>query len=73
MKNKLLIIKLGGAVVTFKDSPIPKARISIIRRLAKEIRQLSDKDLQIILVHGAGYVHSPVKKYHLQYGMKTEE
>ncbi len=74
MQSKLLIIKLGGAVVTQKDSPIPKARISIIKSLSKEIRQLTDQGYQIVLAHGAGsFAHGTVKKYDLHHGMKTPE
>ncbi len=71
MKNKLLVIKLGGAVVTYKDSPTPKARSETIRSLSKEIKQLSKAGYKIILVHGAGsFAHSMVKKYNLNLGMK---
>lgn len=72
--KKLIVIKLGGSVVTYKDSPTPKARISIIKRLAKEIKQLSDKQFQIILVHGAGsFAHGLVKKYDLHHGMRNTQ
>lgn len=72
--RRLLVIKLGGAVVTYKDSPTPKARISTIKRLAKEIKQISDQGYQIILVHGAGsFAHGLVKKYNLHKGMATDE
>ena len=71
MKQKLLVIKLGGAVVTYKDSPTPKARSETIRSLSKEIKQLSKAGYKIILVHGAGsFAHSMVKKHHLNLGMK---
>lgn len=71
MKQKLIIIKLGGAVVTFKESPTPKARSETIRSLSKQIKQLSKAGYRIILVHGAGsFAHSMVKKYNLNLGMK---
>lgn len=74
MQSKLLIIKLGGAVITYKDSKIPKARIKIIKRLAGEIKTLIDPKYKIILVHGAGsFAHGIVKKYDLHHGMKTPE
>lgn len=72
MNKKLLVIKLGGAVVTFKNSPVPKARISVIKRLIQEIKQISLLGYSIILVHGAGsFAHGLVKKYDLHHGMKT--
>lgn len=74
MQQKLLIIKFGGAVVTFKDSKTPKARIPVIKRLAKEIRQVVDQGYQIILAHGAGsFAHGLVKKYGIDKGMTTKE
>lgn len=74
MKKKLLIIKFGGSVVTFKDSLVPKARTTVVKRLAKEIKHLSSLGYQLILVHGAGsYGHPLAKKYQLHKGMKTEQ
>ena len=71
---KLLVIKIGGSVVTYKDSPTPKARLTVIKRLSEEIKQLADLGYKIILVHGAGsFAHGLVKKYDLQHGMKTEK
>lgn len=74
MTQKLIVIKLGGAVITYKDNLTPKVRISTIKRLAKELKQLIDKNYQLILVHGAGsFGHGLVKKYDLQHGMKTDQ
>lgn len=74
MKTKLIIIKLGGSVVTKKDSKIPQVRNSVITRIAHEIKQLSQEKYQFILVHGAGsFGHPIVKKYNLHLGMKTDE
>lgn len=72
--KKLIVIKLGGSVVTYKDSPTPKVRISTIKRLAKEIKQIHKLGYKIILVHGAGsFAHGLVKKHDLHHGMKTKE
>lgn len=75
MEKPLIIIKLGGSVITKKDSSTPKIRIEIIKQLAKEIKKISDsKKYQIILVHGAGsFGHPLAKKYNLHLGMKTDE
>lgn len=72
--NKLTIIKLGGSVITYKDSSVPKARVRTIKRLSKEIKQLlSSKKTQLIIVHGAGsFGHPLAKKYSLHKGMATE-
>lgn len=70
----MLIIKLGGSVITQKESATPKARLKTINRLAKEIAQLWHQDHKIILVHGAGsFGHPLAKKYELHKGMKTIE
>ncbi|MBI2196015.1 isopentenyl phosphate kinase family protein [Candidatus Daviesbacteria bacterium] len=73
--KKLLIIKLGGSVITYKDSPTPKARLDTIKRLAKEIAQIYQQNkYQLILVHGAGSFGHPIaKKYNLHQGMKTKQ
>lgn len=72
--KKFLIIKLGGSVITYKDSSNPKARISVIRRLAKEIKKVTDLGFQIVLVHGAGsFAHGLMKKNNIHKGMKTEK
>ena len=74
-KSGLIIIKLGGSVITYKDSPIPKARIDVIKNLASQIKKVVDLEkYKIILVHGAGsFAHGLVKKYDLHRGMKTEK
>lgn len=73
MSKSLMILKLGGSVVTYKDSFLPKARISTIRRLAKEIKLILDKNLHnLIIIHGVGsFGHPLAKKYNLVNGMQT--
>ena len=73
LQSRIIIIKLGGSVVTFKGSQFPKARISTIRRLASEIQQIDKKRYQLILVHGAGsFGHPLAKKYNLIQGLKDQ-
>lgn len=71
MRKKLLIIKLGGSVVTYKDNRKPKARISVIRRLVSEIGQIYETgNYNIILIHGAGsFAHPLVKRFSIHKGM----
>lgn len=74
MDRKLIVIKLGGAVITYKDSPTPKPRLEVINRLSQELKYLLDQNYQLILVHGAGsFAHGLVKKYGLDKGMETAE
>lgn len=69
-RSRLIIIKLGGSVITFKDSPAAKARKSVINRLAKELAQVYKEGYEIILVHGAGsFGHPLAKKYNLTKGL----
>ncbi|TSC89432.1 MAG: Amino acid kinase [Microgenomates group bacterium Gr01-1014_5] len=69
----LVIIKLGGSVITYKKSKTPKARLSVIRLLTKEIAQIvRTGKYRIVLVHGGGsFGHPNVKKFNLHKGMKT--
>lgn len=71
MSSKLLVIKLGGAVITDKDSFTPKIRIAVIKNISRQIRQLIDAGYKIVLVHGAGYVHHAVKQYKLHHRLKS--
>lgn len=70
----LIVIKLGGSVITYKNSQTPKPRIKTIVRLAKEILQLHKAGYKIILVHGAGsFGHNLAKQYELTKGLKSEQ
>lgn len=75
VKKQLFIIKLGGSVITYKDSSVPKTRTAIINRLAKEIQHIKNEiDCRLIIVHGVGsFGHPLATKYHLDKGMYTEE
>lgn len=75
MTKPLFIIKLGGSVITHKDSSIPKIRGSIIKRLSREIHHIKEEiDCHLIIVHGVGsFGHPPAQKYHLAKGMITKE
>ncbi len=74
MSSKLIVIKLGGSVITYKDSPKPKANLSVIKNIAIELEVLFKAGYKIILVHGAGsYGHPLAKKYQLHKGMQTEQ
>ena len=69
----LIIIKLGGSVVTYKDSPTPKARLSTIKNLSEELSKLH-KNYQLIIVHGAGsFGHPLAKKYRLTEGLEHKD
>lgn len=73
MKKKLIIIKLGGSVITDKTSTKPTPRLDIIKKLAKQIASISHSNkYQLVLVHGAGsFGHPLAKRFDLQNGMKS--
>ncbi len=66
----MILIKLGGSVVTDKSRPF-SIREDVISRLAQEIRRA---DKEIILVHGGGSFGHPVAREHnLQEGLTSKE
>lgn len=74
MKKDFVIVKLGGSMVTYKDSNTPRARNRVIKRLAREVEELVHGGYKLIIVHGAGsFGHPLAKKYQLHKGMQTGE
>lgn len=69
--KKLILIKLGGSVITNKGKPFT-ARVSVIKRLAKEIktaREKLGKDVLFLIGHGQGsFAHIPAAKYQTKLG-----
>ncbi len=67
--NKMLIIKMGGSVITEKHVK-NSARIQLIRKICEELSKLKST---LILIHGAGsYGHHIVKQYGINLGYKNE-
>lgn len=66
----LYILKLGGSVITKKDRSGGQLRLSLIRKIAKEIKaSLESQSFNLILIHGAGSVgHQLAHKYELAKG-----
>ncbi len=70
----LLIIKLGGSVITRKDSEEPEVNLSVLRRLSREIGEWYSPGKRVIIVHGAGsYGHVIVKKTGIHEGVNDQE
>lgn len=66
MKN-LILVKLGGSLITDKTKPYT-ARLGVIRRLGREVKKAllkeKDKSLKLVLFHGAGsFAHVSAAKY----------
>lgn len=68
MKN-LILIKLGGSVITEKSAR-KKANIDVIEKLAGEISAARKKTNDLIIIaHGQGsFAHVPAKKYRTKQG-----
>lgn len=68
--RKLILIKLGGSVITDKSKPFT-AKIGVIKRLALEIKKAKSKvkNTDFIIGHGGGsFPHVPAAKYQTQKG-----
>ncbi len=66
MKNKPIVLKLGGSVITHKDVPF-SANEPAIERLAGEIAEAMVP--QLVIVHGGGsFGHPLAKKYAIKDG-----
>lgn len=63
--NRVVLVKLGGSLITDKSKALTP-RPATIRRLGKEMKEarLLDKKLIVILAHGSGsFGHIPASKY----------
>jgi len=69
----LIIIKLGGSVITDKNKYMVPDKKNI-SRLAKEIAEARrERKIDLVLVHGAGsFGHMPAKKYGIKEGIFNE-
>ncbi len=73
MKRNIILLKLGGSLITNKD--IPKSpRMDMIHDLAHEIYSIKKimPDVKIILGHGSGsFGHTPAKEFNTRKGVVT--
>lgn len=74
MKNKqLVLLKLGGSLITDKSTPFV-ARQKVIRRLGKEIKEAMGRFEKLIIAHGSGsFGHSVAEKYEVAEGMGSKK
>ena len=70
----LIVIKLGGSVITKKRDETPELNETNLKRLAKEIgNALAETEKRLFIVHGAGpFGHIFAKKYNLHLGLSNE-
>ncbi|MFC1755646.1 isopentenyl phosphate kinase, partial [Thermoproteota archaeon] len=69
--NEIILVKIGGSVITDKFRPFTERR-DVIKRLAEEIHSANkDSKYKFIVGHGGGsYPHTPAKKYQVHKGIK---
>ncbi len=68
--DNLILVKLGGSLITDKSKPFTP-RYDVINRLAREIHEArKKKKLKIIVGHGGGsFPHKPAKDYRTNEGI----
>ena len=70
----LQFLKLGGSLITDKNSP-HTARADILHRLAEEIHTavFAQSDLRLVIGHGSGsFGHIPAHRYHTRSGVHSQ-
>lgn len=72
--KKLILIKLGGSLITDKNKP-ETADMTVIKELANEIKEINDeKKYKLIIGHGSGsFAHVPAKQYQTKNGFINEK
>jgi len=71
--KKLILVKLGGSLITDKLRPYV-ARPAIIRRLAREIKTAWDKGFRFVVAHGSGsFGHTSAVEYRTADGIRKKE
>jgi isopentenyl phosphate kinase len=75
MTKEIVFLKLGGSLITDKDTAYTP-RLDKLKELAQEIKTVLDStpDLLLILGHGSGsFGHTAAKKHGTRDGVKTSE
>jgi isopentenyl phosphate kinase len=67
------VLKIGGGAVTHKGSNERRARVDVIRRVAREIRRAQEERTgRLVAVHGAGpFGHGLVAEYDIAAGVQN--
>jgi isopentenyl phosphate kinase len=74
--KKIIVLKLGGSIITQKHRNSVFVRRALLARIAKEIHGVVKKnsELQLIIIHGAGAAgHQTAKKYRLEKGTGNDK
>lgn len=73
--RKIILIKLGGSLITQKDTPYT-AKLDVINKIAAELKEIITvkKDTVFLLGNGGGsFAHYPAQKFNMKEGIKTKE
>lgn len=72
--DELILIKLGGSVITDKTKPFTED-LATIKRLANEIHEArQEKNFQLIVGHGGGsFPHTPAREFQTHRGIINEK
>ncbi len=73
---KLVLIKIGGCLITHKNSEMPKINEELMDQIAGELSEAYKelKDVSLIIIHGAGsFGHPIVKRTGIHKGIKNHE
>ncbi len=79
--DNLIILKIGGSIITDKDSSVAKVDYDNLNRVCEEIKQsFMEENIHpqledgLVLVHGAGsFAHPPASKYKIGQAFSEEE
>lgn len=73
--KELILLKIGGSLITDKAANVPKVNKKNLSRISKEISHGFNPEKQILaIIHGAGsYGHVIVKKTGIQKGVANKE
>ena len=71
----MIILKIGGSILTNKDAPESEVDSNSLKRIAGEIkRSLDNSPKELVIVHGAGsFGHPPAKKHRIGEPFDTNE
>lgn len=75
MKGELVLLKLGGSLITDKTKP-ETAHAEVLSRLAREVREARQQapDLRILLGHGSGsFGHVAARRHGTRDGVRSAE
>jgi len=72
---ELIILKIGGSVITDKFSEKPRVNFENLKRISKEMTSVYDsRKMSLILIHGVGsFGHVIVKKTGIDKGIKNKK